>query len=413
MKEIKSPSFFPAFYHLPGQLVILLQQPGQIFLAYGVVILGLSHHRLHRNLPKSQIRQMLYIFRKIQIIVSEGPPHIIVHLIPGFRHLLKLGNDQVIAALPFSEGTHPVVNLPAAINAAHHIGHLPVGKCQHLIVQENTIGGQGETELFVVRLLQAASIGHQVLYHLPVHQGLTPEEIHLQIYPAAGVGHQEIQRLFPHLKRHQCPSSVVLPFLREAIPAGQIAVMGDMQTQGFHHSLSVLKVKHVILVDIRREQLPGLLQFQHFLQGFPQFLPAESDIRQVQYRRPYRGRVPDALVYQRLYQGDYMIYDLVYHMDGTAVHIHDNIVAVIFKLMYHDNLSSQCLLPFSHQAAPKCHCTPRPPAHVGKIISDTDLFNLLTALIAHCTGSLARRLAGGLAFAAAALLHGLLHISGC
>ena len=38
------------------------------------------------------------------------------------------------------------------------------------------------------------------------------------------------------------------------------------------------------------------------------------------------------------------------------------------------------------------------------------LFHLLTALVPHCAGSLAGRLAGSLALAAAALLHGFLQV---
>ena len=80
---------------------------------------------------------MLYIFRKVQIIVGKSTSDIIIHLLPGLSNPLKLRHDQIVAALTAPEGPHPVVNLPASVDAAHHIGHLPIGKLQYLLVQQH------------------------------------------------------------------------------------------------------------------------------------------------------------------------------------------------------------------------------------------------------------------------------------
>ena len=47
--------------------------------------------------------------------------------------------------------------------------------------------------------------------------------------PVPGIGDQEIQRFLSHFKTHKGAPAMVLPFFREAVFAGQIAVMGNMK----------------------------------------------------------------------------------------------------------------------------------------------------------------------------------------
>ena len=83
--------------------------------------------------------------------------------------------------------------------------------------------------MLVVDLFLLSSISHQVFHHLPVHQRFSAEEIHFQIMPVPGIGDQEIQRFLSHFKTHKGAPAMVLPFFREAVFAGQIAVMGNMK----------------------------------------------------------------------------------------------------------------------------------------------------------------------------------------
>ena len=104
----------------------------------------------------------------------------------------------------------------------------------------------------MIRLLKAPAVGHQLLYHLPVHKGLPAEKIHLQIHSVPGILYQKVQSLFPHLKTHKGTSSVIFPFLCKTVFTGQVAVMGNVETQGLHHRLPLFKVYDIIFVDIRR-----------------------------------------------------------------------------------------------------------------------------------------------------------------
>ena len=87
-------------------------------------------------------------------------------------------------------------------------------------------------------------------------------------------------------------------------------------------------------------------------------------------------------------------------MDRPAVHIQQNIVSVVFVLVYHVFFPLyRNIISCTKKAATKSllSCQARPV-----------LFIVLAALVSYRTGSLACRLAGSLALAAAALLHGVL-----
>jgi hypothetical protein len=89
-------------------------------------------------------------------------------------------------------------------------------------------------------------------------------------------------------------------------------------------------------------------------------------------------------------------------MNGTAVHVHYNVIPIAFKLVYHLNF------PFRTQSA----SSEKSLLALFFSFLPLSLSGVLTALVAYRTGSLAGRLAGCLALTTAALLHGLLQISG-
>ena len=49
------------------------------------------------------------------------------------------------------------------------------------VLESPTVGGQRKAEIFAPFLFHTAGILHQLLHHVPVHQRLTAEEVHLQI----------------------------------------------------------------------------------------------------------------------------------------------------------------------------------------------------------------------------------------
>ena len=248
------------------------------------------------------------------------------------------------------------MNFLPSIDTQHNICHLPVGKFQDFIIQKHPVGGQGKPEFFVVLLLQASAVGHQVLYHLPVHQGLSPEKVHFQVHPVPGTGHQKIQGLFSYLKRHQGTPSVIFPLFRKAVPAGQITVMGDMKAQRLYHSLSLFKIIYIIFVNVRGEQASLGFQLQHLCQGFLQFFPCIRKILISADRRPDHVCIFFALLHKGFHQGNDIIDDIIHHMNGTAVHIHHDVVPIVLILVYHFFVPFQTVKHMFRSPVPPQNC---------------------------------------------------------
>ena len=104
------------------------------------------------------------------------------------------------------------------------------------------------------------AIGHQLLHHIKVHQWLPAEKVNLQVTAAARIGNQEIQGCLADLIGHKGAPAMVFPFLRKAITAGQVAVMGNMQAQSLDHSGALLKLADVAFIFIFRKELAGIRQ---------------------------------------------------------------------------------------------------------------------------------------------------------
>ena len=169
------------------------------------------------------------------------------------------------------------------------------------------------------------AIGHQILDYLPVHQRLAAEEIHLQIMPVSGIGNQKIQSLLSCLIAHQRPASVVFSFLRKAVAAGQIAVMGDMKAQCFYHCGTLFEINDLVLIGIFREKRSLVFQHLHIIQHFPDIL----------FRPSVLQLCHDILRSAVLIQAYHLIGQLIHHMNSSAVHIQNNVVTVVIIAMYH------------------------------------------------------------------------------
>ena len=179
--------------------------------------------------------------------------------------------------------------------------------------------------------LQAPGVGDQVLHHLPVHQGLAAEEVHLQVPAGAGVCHQKVQGLLAHLKGHEGPLALVFALAGKAVGAAQVAGVGHVETQGLDDVGVVLVVGGHGGVGVGGEKLVVLLQRCHVVDAGPDLLLGDvGTVGVVGQDAPadlVRGVVG--------VEGDDVIRHLVHQMDRTAAGVQDDVVAVQLVLMYH------------------------------------------------------------------------------
>ncbi len=136
--------------HFNRQLLVLLIQLGQVRVLQGVRVVVGTDHRLHGQLGEAQVGHVFHVFQKIQVIPGIGAADVVACLPALLHQLLELGHDAVIAALALVVHAEAVMHFPAAVQAQHHIVHLLVAVGDHLIIQRDAIGGQGEAEDLVV-----------------------------------------------------------------------------------------------------------------------------------------------------------------------------------------------------------------------------------------------------------------------
>ena len=74
------------------------------------------------------------ILGKVKIVPGKGTSHIVIPLPKALGQLPEPWDDLLVAALPSSVGTHPVIDLLTSVKAQHHIAHLPVQEFHDFIV---------------------------------------------------------------------------------------------------------------------------------------------------------------------------------------------------------------------------------------------------------------------------------------
>ena len=251
---------------------------------------------------------------------------IIFVLVTALCPFLELRNYQVIASGTFTERTHMIVNFFSSIDTHNHVAHLFVTEFHHFIIYQNTVGGQCKTEVFIMYLFLLSSVSYQVFDNLPVHQRFPSEEVYFQISSASGISDQEIQCFLSYFVGHQCTSSMVFSLFRKAVLTGQVTVMRDMQTQRFDYRWPLFKMLDRIFINVLGKQHSLIGQL---LNLFESRLQVFFGIRSRQFFCHFSLRT------SLIQQGDTVIYNIIHHMNRSAVYIKNNCVSITFILMNH------------------------------------------------------------------------------
>ena len=171
------------------------------------------------------------VLREVGIVVRIRSAYVVVSLTAGLRELLELRNNSVIAALSGIVHAEAVMHFLASVDTHNDVVHLFIREFNDLIVYKNAVRSKRETEVLASFLLDAAGMGDRLLYHVPVHQGLTTEEVHFQVAALARMCHQEVQRLLADFEAHQRAVAVIFALAGEAVGTVQVAGMRHMKTE--------------------------------------------------------------------------------------------------------------------------------------------------------------------------------------
>src|SRR5699024_9040368 len=108
----------------------------------------------------------------------------------ALNKLLELRHDYIIAAVTANSAAQSIMNFFSAVQTQYHVMHFFVCKFDDVIINQQTVGSQCETEVFVVFFFHTAGIIYQLFHHIPVHERFAAEKVHFQISSAARVGNE-------------------------------------------------------------------------------------------------------------------------------------------------------------------------------------------------------------------------------
>ena len=172
---------------------------------------------------------------------------------------LELRHDGVIAARTGYRLAELVVDLTAAVERQHAVVHVLIDILALVLIEQQTVGGDGEAELLVILLLQAAGIIDRLGNGIPRHERLATEEIDLDVVTHAGTRDNKVDGLLGDLGRHDLAALTKVAGGCKAVLAAQVAVVRYMQAQSLDRCIHRNVAAYVDVV-ILREQLTGLFQ---------------------------------------------------------------------------------------------------------------------------------------------------------
>ena len=207
-------------------------------------------------------------------------------------------------------------------------------KLNNVVVNKHTVCREGETEVFVVFLLNASCVGDNSLYNVKVHQRFSAEEIDLEVNPAARVLDKKVDSPLAHFKAHQSAFAVVFSLTCKAVFAVEVAGVSDMQTKRLNNRVAFFKVKGKVFILILGKEFAVLLKLLNVVNAITNFLLGNLGIVPVLVEH-----CGDNLGFIRVFIHFYnIVSELVNKVNAAAVYVEHDVVAVKFVLMYHMNL---------------------------------------------------------------------------
>ena len=191
------------------------------------------------------------------------------------------------------------------------------------LVEQKAIRGEGHLDLLAVLLFLLVYIVDGLLYDMPVHERFTAEEIKLAVFTRTAVCDEEIDSSSGNVEAHQHAPLAIAALPCEAVLAAQIAVVSDIDAECFDDR-TVFDRHFVILIHRCKEYFFGD-EFIKVIHDFIEFglFVVFGKIRQ---NHPPVGSI--------VIRED-LVRHIIDDMYNAAVHIHDDIHAVLLETVDH------------------------------------------------------------------------------
>ena len=115
MEEIKPFSFLSAFMYKFCKIFIFIIYYRNIFFCNSIIHFIFCNNRLNRNLFKTKVCKMHYIFCKIKIMFCKCSSYKIICLISAISKFLEFWNYCFITSLSACFWTHIIINFFSSV----------------------------------------------------------------------------------------------------------------------------------------------------------------------------------------------------------------------------------------------------------------------------------------------------------
>ena len=319
--EGDGPALAPAAEHVLCKQLVLLAEDGEVLLGEGAGVAGRTDDGLHAQLREAEVGHMEEVVREVGVVVRVGASHVIALVPARGDKALEVRHDALVAAVSGDVHAEAVVDLLAAVEGEDDVVHLAVAELRYLVVEQDTVSGEGEAEVLARVLLYGARVGDEVLYDLPVHERFAAEEVHLEVPARAGVLDEEVERPPADLEGHERPLTVVLALTGEAVGAVEVAGVGDVEAEGLYHPRALLVLACELFVVVGGEELVRCLERGDVVEAFEHILARDHGVLCA-----YRGA--DLVRCAGLVHFNDVIGDVVHEVDRAGGGIEDDVVAV-------------------------------------------------------------------------------------
>ena len=219
--------------------------------------------------------------------------------------------------------THSIMHFLAAVQRQNQ-ADVVIGKIFYLfLIQKHTIGCQGKFEQLIVLLFLFTAISDCLLYHMPVHQRFSAEEIHFQVLSRTAVRNQEVYGAACHIKAHKHAPLAITALSCKAVFTAKIAVVSDIETKCLDNR--PFRYSQLIIIYHRCKQNLLFNQFINFIHVFIELAGLISPIQTVMYC----FSICAIIIRQHI------VGHIIHHVKNSTINVHNNVHAILLKAMNH------------------------------------------------------------------------------
>ncbi len=178
---------------------------------------------------------MFDVFRKVQVVRRIRAADVVLFPVAVLGGIDLVVGTGLIGAAAAGVGTHPVVDFGTAVEAQDEADVVVRQVLDLSRVEEHAVRRKRQFKDLIVDLFLLPDVFDGLFDDAEVHQRFAAEEVDFAVLALAfGAADQEVDGVLGYVEAHQFPlMRVVVALGGKAVLAAQVAVVSDVEAQGF------------------------------------------------------------------------------------------------------------------------------------------------------------------------------------